>query len=309
MSGRLILLSRDADLRPLRELIQREAPDLVVSLPGDPGAECASMAVCWNPPEGSLGALPELRLVHSIAAGIDNLLRDSSLPDVPVCRVVDPDLRQGMAEYVLWGVLHYHRHLDQMLAQQPKRIWKEPAQRPAKACHVGVMGLGALGSYCATLLAGMGFQTRGWARSPKMITGVQTWAGPEGLAGFLDGLDVLVCLLPLTNETRGLINADTLSRLAPGAALINCGRGEHLLLPDLLAALESGQLRGALLDVFEQEPLAADDPLWTTPGLTLTPHMASSASLECIARQVVVNFRRVQAGEPLLNQADPHAGY
>jgi len=309
MSG-VVLVSGTADLAELRPAIQALAPGLPVYLQGEPGAEQADVAACWCPAPGSLGSYPHLRLVQSIAAGIDNVLRDPSRPaDVPVCRIVDADHRQGMTEYVLWAVLHYHRHLDTLMANQARKIWAEPPQHPASARTVGILGLGALGAHAAAALVGLGFEVRGWARSAKAIDGVTSFAGPAALMDFLEGVSILVCLLPLTEETRGVLNARAFERLAPGAALINCGRGEHLVLPDMLAALDSGQLRGAVLDVFEHEPLPPQDPLWRTPGVVVTPHMASSASVEGIARQVVANVRRLQAGEPLLNQANPESGY
>jgi len=307
---RVVLLSATDDLRPLQALLREQAPDLEVCLEGEPGAAEAEIAACWRPPVGSLGALEHLRLVHSIAAGIDNLLHDPSLPlHVPVCRIVDSDHRQGMAEYVLWSVLHFHRHFDEVLARQPSGQWQTPPQRPALECRVGVLGLGVLGAHAAGLLAQLGFSVRGWARSAKDLAGVETYAGAEQLPAFLDGLHILVCLLPLTTETRGLLDAQAFARLAPGAGLINCGRGEHVVRADLLEALDSGQLRGAVLDVFEQEPLPADDPLWRHPRLSLTPHMASVASEASVARQLIANIRRLEQGEPLLNRADPRNGY
>jgi glyoxylate/hydroxypyruvate reductase A len=306
----IVLVSGSSDLSTLRTAITALAPDLPVFMHGEPEAERADIAACWCPAPGSLGQYSNLRLVQSIAAGIDNVLRDPSRPaDVPLCRIVDADHRQGMTEYVIWAVLHFHRGLDQVMANQPHTRWEEPVQQPASACTVGVLGLGALGAHAAAALAGMGFSVRGWARSPKRLEGIATFAGAGQLNAFLEGLNLLVCLLPLTDETRGLLHADTFAQLAPGAALVNCGRGEHVVLPDLLAALDSGQLRGAVLDVFDHEPLPADDPLWRTPGIVITPHMASSASREGIARQVVANARRLQTGEALLNQADPQRGY
>ena len=307
---RVVLLSATDDLRSLQAQLREQAPDLEVFMQGEPGATEAEVAACWRPPVGSLGALENLRLVHSVAAGIDNLLHDPSLPlHVPVCRIVDPDHRQGMAEYVLWGVLHFHRHFDEVLARQPSGRWQTPPQRTALECRVGVLGLGALGAHAAGLLAQLGFSVRGWARSAKDIASVETYAGPEQLPAFLDGLHILVCLLPLTAETRGLLDAQAFARLAPGAGLINCGRGEHVVRADLLDALDSGQLRGAVLDVFEEEPLPADDPLWRHPRLSLTPHMASVASEASVARQLIANIRRLEQGEPLLNSADPRNGY
>jgi len=248
-------------------------------------------------------------VVHSVAAGIDHLEHDPSCPDLPVCRVVDPGHRQGMNEYVRWAVIHFHRGFDQVFEQQRQRHWERPLQRPAHEFRIGVMGLGSLGSAIAQDLASADYEVRGWARSSKDLPGVQAFAGSDAFNPFLDGVELLINLLPLTHETRGILNRQTFERLANGAALVNVGRGGHLNIEDLQQALARGKLRGALLDVFEQEPLPADHPLWKTPGVTITPHMASAASHDCIAEQIAENFRRLNAGEPLLNSADRLLGY
>lgn len=306
----VVLLSRDTLLlKQLQAAFAHSAPQLTAVLADDPRAANAQMAACWFPLPGSLAALPNLQVIHSVAAGIDHLEHDPSCPDLPICRVVDPGHRQGMTEYVRWAVIHYHRGFDQVLSQQKEQHWERPLQRAAGQFRVGVMGLGSLGSAIALDLAAAGYDVRGWARGKKDLPGVHTFAGAQDLNPFLDGVELLINLLPLTNETRGILGRDTFERLANGAALVNCGRGGHLNIDDLEQALERGQLRGALLDVFEQEPLPAEHRLWTMPGVTITPHMASAASHDCIAEQVAENFRRLNAGEPLLNCADRLLGY
>lgn len=304
------LMSRDTLLlKQLQEAFARCAPQLSAVLADDPRAADAQIAACWFPLPGSLAALPNLQVVHSVAAGIDHLEHDPSCPDLPVCRVVDPGHRQGMNEYVRWAVIHFHRGFDQVFEQQRQRHWERPLQRPAHEFRIGVMGLGSLGSAIAQDLASAGYEVRGWARSSKDLPGVQAFAGSDAFNPFLDGVELLINLLPLTHETRGILNRQTFERLANGAALVNVGRGGHLNIEDLQQALARGKLRGALLDVFEQEPLPADHPLWKTPGVTITPHMASAASHDCIAEQIAENFRRLNAGEPLLNSADRLLGY
>lgn len=306
----LVLLSTDQTLLgQLQAAFARNAPQLPVVLADDPLAEQAQVAACWFPPAGSLGGLPNLKLIHSVAAGVDHLASDPSQPALPVCRVVDPAHRQGMAEYVRWAVIHYHRDFDLAMAQQRRQLWLRHPQRPAADFHIGVMGLGSLGGPIAAELAAAGYAVRGWARSEKQLPGVRTFAGSAEFNGFLDGLDLLVNLLPLTGSTRGILCRQTFQALAPGAAVINCGRGQHLHQQDLIAAVGSGRLRGALLDVFDQEPLPTDNPLWSTPGIVVTPHMASCASHDCIAQQVAENARRLAAAEPLLNRVDPALGY
>jgi glyoxylate/hydroxypyruvate reductase A len=305
----LVLLGSGNGLKEVRENLQMLDPSLTILWPGEDGAQEADVALCWNPPAGSLGTFANLRLIHSIAAGADQIFKDPSRPmGVPVCRIIDPDHRLGMVEYVLWGVLHYHRGFDQVLKNQSLAIWDRPGQRPAKQTKVGVMGLGELGRAVAVELAGLGFDTRGWARRPQHVDGVKTFHA-DGFEDFLQGLDILICLLPLTTQTTGILCSDTFALMSKGSVLINCGRGEHLRSEDLLAALDAGQLRGALLDVFEQEPLPVEDAFWRHPQICVTPHIASSASYEVIAEQILDNLKRLNAGGALTNQVNPEQGY
>ncbi|AOE85509.1 2-hydroxyacid dehydrogenase [Pseudomonas sp. TCU-HL1] len=306
----LVLLSADQVLLgQLQNAFARQEPELRVVLADDPAARDAEVAACWFPPAGSLARLPNLKLIHSVAAGVDHLSTDPEHAEVPVCRVVDPAHRQGMAEYVRWAVIHYHRDFDRAMEQQQRHAWLRHPQKAAAEYRVGVMGLGSLGGAIAAELAVAGYAVRGWARTAKQIEGVQTLSGGQGFAGFLDGLDLLVNLLPLTDATRGILCRQTFEALAPGAAVVNCGRGQHVQVDELIAAVESGRLRGALLDVFEKEPLPLDSRLWTTPGIIITPHMASAASHDCIAQQIAENARRLDRGQPLLNLVDTHLGY
>lgn len=305
----LALISRDYDMSHLVPSILRAAPELDVRMYGEPAAQDAEVAVCWNPPEGAIAAMPRVRLIHSIAAGVDNILIDPTLPAIPLCRVVDPQHARGMAEFVTWGVLHFHRQLDRVLANQRSTTWFRPEQQPPSTCTVGVMGLGEIGSHVAGELHRLGFNVRGWARQSRELPGIGVYSGDAGLPMFLQGVDILICLLPLTDATRGLLNADTFARLKPGAKLIHVGRGEHLVPVDLLQALQSGQLGGAIVDVFPNEPLPANDPLWRAPNLIVTPHMASVASSNTIGLQVAQNVRRLLKGEALANVVDVSRGY
>ena len=301
---KLVLVSRDYDMSALVPVIVTAAPELQVRLFGAPDSGDAQVAVCWNPPAGVLRSLPELRLVHGIAAGIDNILCDPHLPAVPVCRVVDPYQARAMSEFVMWGALHFHRQFDQVLANQRAGLWQVPVQKLASDCTIGVMGLGEIGAQVAIDLLHAGFTVKGWSRSDKTLPGVPSFSGRDALPAFLSGVDILVCLLPLTSETRGLLNADVLGQLNPGAKLIHVGRGEHLVMDALLAALSNGHMGGAIVDVFPNEPLPPDDPLWRHPKLIVTPHMAAIASLETIGSQIAQNVRRLLRGEPLNNLVD-----
>lgn len=301
---KLVLISRDYDMSALAPSIVAAAPELQVHSFGSPDAGDAQVAVCWNPPAGALRSLPNLRLMHGIAAGVDNILRDPHLPAVPLCRVVDPYQARAMSEFVMWGALHFHRQFDQVLANQQRGVWRVPAQTLAGDCTIGVMGLGEIGARVAIDLMRAGFTVKGWARSTRALPGIQSFSGRDALPAFLSGVDILVCLLPLTSETRGLLNAEVLRQLNPGAKLIHVGRGEHLVMDALLAALSDGHLGGAIVDVFPNEPLPPDDPLWCHPKLIVTPHMAAIASLETIGLQIAENVRRLMRGEPLNNQVD-----
>ncbi|MCB1884687.1 MAG: glyoxylate/hydroxypyruvate reductase A [Geminicoccaceae bacterium] len=290
----------------LRRLIPgldlRAAPDL-----GD--AREIDAALVWKPPQGLLASLPNLKAVFSIAAGIDALLRDPTLPDVPLCRMVDATLTAGMAEFVLLQVLKYHRGLDVFAAEQRERVWHWRRNRRPDERTVGVMGLGEIGAACARTLKRHGFTVRGWSRSEKALEGVETYAGQGGMARFLAGLDVLVCLLPLTPETEGVLDARLFAALPEGARLVHVGRGRHLVVADLLAALESGRLAHASLDVFPEEPLPEKSPLWGHPEVDVTPHIASTTDPESAGRFVAENYRRLGAGEPLLGVVDKGRGY
>ena len=303
------LLSRTANLDFLRPLLQAADPTLDVCTWPAPCALQAEVAVCWQTPPGLYAQMPNLKLVHSIAAGVDNVVAGQDLRSLPVCRVVDPMLAEGMLQFVLCGVLYFHRKLDAALASQRICEWKRPLQTPASTCRIGLMGLGELGGLIAARLPALGYTVSGWARTPREVPGITVFSGEEQYDAFLAQTDVLVCLLPLTEQTRGILGHRTFDALPRGAALIHCGRGEHLVEGELLAALESGQLRGAVVDVFEQEPLPPDHPLWSAPGVVVTPHMATMATYDVVVRQVVRNIAQLRAGAALFNQVDTARGY
>jgi len=303
------LLSQSADLDFLRPLLQAVDPTLDVRTWPDPRCLEAEVAVCWQTPPGLYAQMPRLKLVHSIAAGVDNVVAGQELRDLPVCRVVDPMLAEGMLQFVLWSVLYFHRQLDAALASQRSKVWKRPPQTPAAACRVGLMGLGELGGHIAARLPSLGYSVSGWSRTPREMPGVTLFSGEAGYNAFLAQTDVLVCLLPLTAHTRGILGRRTFDALPRGSALIHCGRGEHLVENDLLAALGSGQLRGAVVDVFAQEPLPPEHPLWSTPGMVVTPHMATMATFDVVVQQVARNVAQWRADRPLFNQVDTARGY
>jgi glyoxylate/hydroxypyruvate reductase len=253
---------------------------------------------------------PNLRLLVSMGAGVDHLLRPPGPPPgVPVARLKDERLTTAMGEWVLLNVLRFHRQDAEYRAQQAARIWNElPAPDTAQR-RVGFLGLGQLGAHAAGLVRALGFPVLGWTRTPRDVPGVQCFNGADGLRAMLGQTDILVCLLPLTPDTRGIINHETLSLLPRGAHLINAARGGHVVADDLLAALNSGHLAGAALDVFEPEPLPADHAFWTHPKVLVWPHASSITIPSSAAPQVVENIRRLREGRPLINLVDASTGY
>lgn len=268
-------------------------------------------AFVWNPAPGRLAAMPNLRLVLSSGAGVDHITSDPAWPrHVGIVRMGGAETAQRMGEYICLGALALLRGLPRIIAGQAARRWDSfDAPRTARETRVGVMGLGNLGAYAAQMLRGLGFQVAGWARSPKSLPGIDCFAGAGERDAFLARTDILVCLLPDTAETRGAIGADTLARLPHGAGLVNAGRGGHAVLADVISALDSGQLAGAVLDVFETEPLPADHPAWSHPGIIVTPHLASLASRPARAQYVADAIAAFERGETPPNLYDPARGY
>ncbi len=241
---------------------------------------------------------------------MDALLKDPDLPKgVPIVRMVDEDLAKCMAEYVLLHVLRYHREQPALDAQQRQKEWRIIASPAAGCRRVGVMGLGAMGGESARHLLAVDFDVASWTRSPRSMPGVKGFHGTDGLGPFLARTEILVCLLPLTPETQGILNRGLFSRLPRGACLINAGRGGHHVEADILAALDTGQFGGATLDVFRTEPLSADSPFWTHPKVTVTPHNASITNPASAVRHVVDSIRRVRAGKPLRHVVESAVGY
>ena len=262
----------------------------------------------WRPTPGRLAALPNLRLILSTGAGVDGILSDPHRPaHIPIVRMATSETTQRMTEYVCLGALCLLRDMPRIIAGQRACRWnKFDPERTAPDTRAGVMGLGNLGAAAAQALAGLGFDVSGWSRTAKDIPGVRCFTD---LDAFLAQTDILVCLLPDTPDTRGIVNARTLAVLPPGAKLLNAARGTHVVIPDLLAALDAGQLDSAMLDVFDPEPLPPDSPVWTHPRIIVTPHTASLASVRSRARYVADVIRAFEAGEALPHLFDGGRGY
>ncbi len=275
---------------------------------GDPAA--IEYALVWQPEPGLLARLPKLRLIVGLGAGVDHLLRDPELPrHIPIMRLVDPYMTDAMSEFVALQVLRLHRQDLDYLAQQHAREWRELEQKNAAERPVGILGFGTLGQNAGRKLKSLGFPVAGWSRSAKAVAGFEMHAGAAGLDALVAASEILVCLLPLTAATEGILNAGLLARLPHGAGLVNAGRGGHLVEADLIPALDSGQLSGAVLDVFREEPLPPDHPYWHHPRILVTPHIAAETHPPTAAAIIGEAIRHFEAGQPVANLVDWARGY
>lgn len=275
--------------------------------PVDP--EAIGFALLWKRPTTGLGRYPNLRAIQSLGAGV-NQLDPATLPaGVPLARLVDPHLTECMVDYAIAAVFRHFRGFDRFerLARARRWAYEAPPTRPD--FPVGVMGLGKLGGAVADRLAGLGFPVSGWSRTTREHPRVTCFAGQAGLPAFLRGVRLAVCVLPLTPETEGILNRETLGMLAPGSHLVNMGRGGHLVEPDLVDLIRSGHIAGATLDVFRTEPLPADHPFYDVPEILITPHVAGAPNPRTAAPRIVENFERAMAGLPLLDAVDRERGY
>lgn len=302
----------DPWVRQFAELL----PDHVIAKLGDAvDASSVEYAMTWYHPVGSLARYPKLKAIFSMGAGVDHMFRDPDLPSVPIARVVDPDLTNRMSEYIVLHALSIMRQARRYREQQQGRIWLDDDWQPAASdVRVGVMGLGVLGLDAARKLKMMGFQVAGWSKTPKRLDGIETFTGHEDLQAFLARTDILVSLLPLTDDTRGLINMRLLKGLArdgrvPAPSLINAGRGGLQIETDILACLDDGTLYEVVLDVFQTEPLPDVSALWKHPRVTITPHNASVSDPLAVGRAIAEQVRRVERGEPLINTVSKARGY
>ena len=271
-------------------------------------------AAVWKPVPGELSGFPNLKVIFNLGAGVDALMADSSLPDVPLVRVAVADLTNRMTEYVVLHVLMHHRQELYLRQSQREKRWAPKFQWPSSAISVGIMGLGTLGAHAADALRHIGFRVAGWSRSARQIEGIECFAGDAQLEAFLRRSDILVCLLPLTSETRGILNRALFAKLnrnSPLGApvLINAGRGGLQNEVDILACLDDGTLGAASLDVFVQEPLPADSRFWTHPKVVLTPHNAADTDADEISKYVARQIARFEQGHALENEVDRKRGY
>lgn len=275
---------------------------------GDHGP--ADYAMVWKPPIEVL-RLPGLKAVFNLGAGVDAILQfGADLPKgLPIVRLDDAGMGMQMAEYVSWAVLRYFRRFDQFEAQARNGQWRFQKPQDRRDFSVGILGLGVLGTRIASALAEFDFKLNGWSRTQKDLPGVQCFAGNGGLDQFLASSRVVVCILPLTKETRGILNAVTLGRMPPGGYVINVARGDHVVEEDLLKLVQNGHIAGATLDVFQAEPLPPSHPFWKEPGITVTPHIAALTLRGDSVRQIAEKIAAMERGEAIAGLVDPTKGY
>jgi len=306
-----LLFKRDTtEPEPWLAALAKQMPEREVrTFPDIEPRDDIEYALVYEPPPGLLASLPNLKAIFSMWAGIDHMAIDPKLPPVPVIRMVERSMTATMTAHVVLQVLDLHTQAAFYRARQAERHWQQGELTAPWDRRVGILGLGSLGRDAAEKLAGLRFDVAGWSRSPKQIEDISCYHGEAGLAEFLARTDILVCLLPLTAATQGILNAEHFARLPRGAAIVNCARGGHLVEADLLAALNAGQLDGAALDVFDEEPLPEDHPFWGHPKIAVTPHIAAYSVPETAVESVVANIARIESGKPPHYAVDFERGY
>ncbi len=304
----ILLVIPDRKLTHLVSEMQKQLPDVTIEIwPDVTDADAVTFAVVWRQPAGSLSAFKNLRALQSFGAGVDNILVDSQLPKLPLARIVDPDLTASMIQYLDTALSFYRFRFDEYINAQQVQRWHPRSRRLLQT--VTILGLGELGASVAQHLTQDGWQVSGWSNSAKNIPGVSCYTGLAELPKALAEADVLICLLPLTDATNNLINAETLAFCRAGVIFINVARGAIVDDDALLAALASGQVSAACLDVFRQEPLPADHPYWQQPQVLVTPHISAVTNAQTAVTQIVTNYQRSIAGLPMFNLIDLQRGY
>lgn len=311
MAGAIAYISRDTDGVHWKKVLEAGlGPVDFRTLDSLGDKESIEVVMAWKPPAGLIASFPNVKLIVSLGMGVDHLLADDRLPTgVPIVRIMDDGLVGQMSEYAIYWALRHHREIDKYAASQRARQWKPEDFVDTIDRRIGVMGLGSIGQDTAGKFAALGFPTAGWSRTAKSLPGIETFHGADGLTRFLARTDILIDVLPLTRDTRGLLDAKAFAALPKGAYFINMARGGHVVDEALLVALDSGQISGAALDVFNVEPLPQDHPYWTHPKVQVTPHIAGATNPRTASPGVIENIKRMRTGQPLLHTVDPKTGY
>ncbi len=311
MAGAIAYISRDTDGLAWNKLLAEGLGpiDFRTLRAGLGNTDDIEIALAWKPTPGLLASFRNLKMIVSLGMGVDHLLADDKLPDVAITRIMDEGLVGQMSEYALYWGLWHHRDIEKYAASQRAQQWKPEEFVDTIHRRIGVMGLGTIGQDTARKFAALGFPTAGWSRTAKTLPGVETFHGADGLPKFLARTDILVNVLPLTRETRGIMDKTLFAALPKGCFVINMGRGGHVVDDDLLAALDSGHIGGAALDVFNVEPLPPEHRYWTHPRVHITPHMAGYTNPRTASPGVIDNIKALRAGQPLKNTVDAKTGY
>ena len=307
----ILIIYEAENLEIFTNELKRSIPELDIQIwPEVSNPEKIDAVLTWKPPLGVMNKFPNLKAIISFGVGVEQILRDPSIPEnVPIVRIVEPGLTSRMTEYILLAILRFHRQAFEYQRLQQERSWQPLPLPETNTCKIGILGMGILGKDAAAKLSYLGFPVRGWSRTPKNIDGIECFHGREQLKSCLSECKILVCLLPLTPETKGILNHETFSALPKGSYLINLARGQHLVEKDLLTALDSGQLSGACLDVFDKEPLPANHPFWLHSQITITPHVATQTDSEYWTKSIVETINDVRAGVTLKNVVNRQQGY
>ncbi len=307
---KILIAAAGGDDRWKEAMVNRLSDAQIVTQYENYDSETIDFALLWKQPQGLLKSLTGLQAIFSLGAGVDHVLSAPSLPeDVPVIRLEDAGMADQMVQYHLYAALHFMRDFDIYARQQANANWTQHDVARISKCRVGVMGLGALGAAVATALTQLGFAVSGWSRTMKAIDGITTYAGSETLNEFLGQSDILICMLPRTPETEGVLNGNSLSQLPKNAAVINAARGAMIVEADLLRLIDTGHLRGAFLDVAVTEPLPESHPFWDHPKIRFTPHIAAATRIEESVDQIADNIDRITRGERPRGLVDRKTGY
>ncbi|MEM6643849.1 MAG: glyoxylate/hydroxypyruvate reductase A [Bacteroidota bacterium] len=305
----LLIDSATKDLTPWLKAFKKHLPEKeVITYDEITDPSLVEVAVVWQHRKELFSELSKLKLVASLGAGVDHILQDPLLkPQVPVSKIVSPLLSTPMSNYCIGAILYYHKQFDKYALDKADKIWDQQFD-PERKVTIGILGLGQLGTDLAEKLHLLGFDVHGLSQTKKNLKYATTYGANE-LETFLSKVNVLVCMLPRTKETTGIINHELLYQLPPRSFLINVGRGPQQVNQDIITALDEGQLSGAFLDVFPEEPLPSNSPLWMHPNVFITPHIAVVTKMEAAVPQIVENYQRLKEGKGLINLIDRSKGY